>query len=106
MCPIRLLIFFSIWFHNQILSFASQTYPSTLTTSTTITDLQDGHPNHQLWQKMIDTGRTPSPDWYVINFHLFILIYFVVFVCFFLSFLFNAFRIQLCHLIKLVKTRE
>jgi hypothetical protein len=36
-----------LWFDNQIVSFASQT--STIET----TDLEDGHPNHQLWKNMI-----------------------------------------------------
>ena len=25
-------------------------------------DLEDGHPNHQLWQKMIDTARSSVSD--------------------------------------------
>ncbi|CAF3384933.1 unnamed protein product [Rotaria sp. Silwood1] len=37
--------------NNQVVSFVSQT------ATIEATDLEDGHPNHQLWNKMPDTGR-------------------------------------------------
>ena len=53
----------------QIISTSTST-AKTLTTKTTsdVIDLQDGHPNHRLWQKMIDSERASSHDWYVIYF--------------------------------------
>lgn len=62
--------------YNQIFSLAIQIISTststtqTLTTKTTsdVIDLQDGHPNHRLWQKMIDSERASSRDWYVIYF--------------------------------------
>ena len=44
-----------IWMQNRIVSCAVQT-------TTLAMDLEDGHPNHQLWRKMMDTGRSSSPD--------------------------------------------
>jgi hypothetical protein len=44
-----------IWIQSLIVSF-------TLQTTTEAIDLQDGHPNHQLWKKMIDAGLPPSSD--------------------------------------------
>ncbi len=53
---IQLLITLSLWIDNQVGCLASQT--STNETP----DLEDGHPNHELWRKMIDTGRPPFSD--------------------------------------------
>jgi hypothetical protein len=64
---ILLLLLISIWIHNQILSFASETVTTTTITPTEAIDLQDGHPNHRLWQKMMESGRSSSSDWYVDN---------------------------------------
>jgi hypothetical protein len=36
-------------------------------TTTDVSDLQDGHPNHQLWQKVIDNEPSSNDDWYVKN---------------------------------------
>jgi hypothetical protein len=52
----HLLVTLILWIDSQVGSWASQT--STIET----TDLEDGHPNHQLWRKMIDTGRPPFSD--------------------------------------------
>jgi hypothetical protein len=87
---ILLLLLFFIWIQNQIFSFASPT----ITTPRTVIDLQDGHPNHQLWQKMIDTGRASSNDWYVNNLHLLSNL--------FCPFLLLPFCSELCSLIKLI----
>lgn len=65
---ILLLLFFVIWIHHQIFSFGSQTVTETTASTTTkVIDLQDGHPNHRLWQKMMESGRSSSSDWYVDN---------------------------------------
>jgi len=74
---ILLLLFFVIWIHHQIFSFGSQTVTETTasTTTTKVIDLQDGHPNHRLWQKMIETERASSIDWYVNNLNLFFISY-------------------------------
>ncbi|CAF3714534.1 unnamed protein product [Rotaria sordida] len=41
--------------NNQVVSFVSPPPP---TTTIEATDLEDGHPNHQLWNKMTDNiGR-------------------------------------------------
>ncbi len=53
---IQLLITLSLWIDNQVGCLASQT--STNETP----DLEDGHPNHELWRKMVDTGRPPFSD--------------------------------------------
>jgi hypothetical protein len=53
---IKLLLTFLLWIDNQFVSFAAQT--STIDT----TDLEDGHPNHQLWRKMVDLGRPSYSD--------------------------------------------
>ncbi len=53
---IQLLLTFILWIDNQVGSFALQT--STIET----TDLEDGHPNHQLWKQMMDRGRPPFFD--------------------------------------------
>jgi hypothetical protein len=55
----QLILTLMLWIQNQIVSFASQT---TVTTTTEATDLEDGHPNHQLWKKMIDPARSSSSD--------------------------------------------
>jgi hypothetical protein len=73
---ILLLLFFVIWIHHQIFSFGSQTVTETTASTTTkVIDLQDGHPNHRLWQKMIETERASSIDWYVNNLNLFFISY-------------------------------
>ncbi|CAF0998312.1 unnamed protein product [Adineta steineri] len=55
-----------LWIHNQIFCFAQQPPPPPPspppTTQIEATDLEDGHPNHQLWKKMIDPGRSLSSD--------------------------------------------
>jgi hypothetical protein len=89
-----LLLLLFIWILNQILSFASQTVTTKTTETTEVLDLQDGHPNHRLWQKMIDTGRLSSGDWYVNNFDLFYNL--------FCHFLLLPFCSELCSLIKLI----
>ncbi len=91
---ILLLLLLFIWFHNQILSFASEKVTKTTTEITELIDLQDGHPNHRLWQKMIDTGRSSCGDWYVNNFHLFYNL--------FCHFLLLSFCSELFTLIKLI----
>jgi anionic glutamate receptor len=53
---IQLLITLILWIDNQVGIWATQT--STIETN----DLEDGHPNHQLWRKMIDIGRPPFSD--------------------------------------------
>jgi hypothetical protein len=53
---IQLLITLILWIDNQVGICTSQT--STIETN----DLEDGHPNHQLWRKMIDIGRPPFSD--------------------------------------------
>lgn len=64
---ILLLLLLVFWIQNQLFSSAAQ--PLATTTITTppspveAIDVQDGHPNHRLWQKMIDTGRVPPNDW-------------------------------------------
>ncbi|CAF1250073.1 unnamed protein product [Adineta steineri] len=71
---ILLQLLLLIWIHNHIFCFGLQRITSTIATTTTLKskstktdgiDLQDGHPNHRLWQKMIDTERASSGDWYV-----------------------------------------
>ena len=66
---ILLFILILISIHNQFFSFASQSVPTTTTLRTIPSaesiDVQDGHPNHRLWQKMISTGRASPSDWYV-----------------------------------------
>ncbi len=52
----HLLVTLILWIDSQVGSWTSQT--STIET----TDLEDGHPNHQLWRKMIDIGRPPFSD--------------------------------------------
>jgi hypothetical protein len=47
---IQLLIALILWIDSQVGSWAAQT------TLIDPTDLEDGHPNHQLWRKMIDIG--------------------------------------------------
>jgi len=44
----HLLVTLILWIDSQVGSWASQT--STIET----TDLEDGHPNHQLWRKMVE----------------------------------------------------
>jgi hypothetical protein len=68
---ILLPLLFVIWIHHQIFSFGSQTVTETTASPTKVIDLQDGHPNHRLWQKMIETERASSIDWYVNNLDLF-----------------------------------
>jgi len=72
---ILLLLLFVIWIHHQIFSFGSPTVTETTASTTKVTDLQDGHPNHRLWQKMIETERASSIDWYVNNLNLFFISY-------------------------------
>jgi hypothetical protein len=73
---ILLPLLFVIWIHHQIFSFGSQTVTETTASTTTkVIDLQDGHPNHRLWQKMIETERASSIDWYVNNLNLFFISY-------------------------------
>ncbi len=91
---ILLLLLLFIWIHNQIFSCASPIITTTTTAATQVIDLQDGHPNHQLWKKMIDTGRSSSSDWYVNNFDLFYNL--------FCHFLLLPFCSKLCSLIKLI----
>ncbi|CAF3221471.1 unnamed protein product [Rotaria socialis] len=59
MCLKLLLLVHLIWIQNQIFIFAVHTVTAT-TVATEVIDLQDGHPNHRLWQKMIDTGRSTN----------------------------------------------
>lgn len=62
----RLIVVFLILIsiHNQFFSFASQSVHIANNPSGESIDVQDGHPNHRLWQKMINTGRaSPSADW-------------------------------------------
>ncbi|CAF3754641.1 unnamed protein product [Rotaria socialis] len=59
MCLKLLLLVHLIWIQNQIFIFAVHTVTTT-TVATEVIDLQDGHPNHRLWQKMIDTGRSTN----------------------------------------------
>ena len=82
---ILLFLLISIWIHNQILAFATQTVTTTTTIPTEVIDLQDGHPNHRLWQKMIDIGRSSCGDWYVDN------LFCQIFCC-----------LKFCSLIKLI----
>jgi ABC-type transport system involved in multi-copper enzyme maturation permease subunit len=72
-----LLLLLFIWIHNQIFSFGSQILTRPTTAKTEVSDLQDGHPNHRLWQKMIDTERASSDDWYVKNLDLFYNLFFI-----------------------------
>ena len=53
---IQLLITWILWIDNQLVTCASQT--STIDS----TDLEDGHPDHQLWRKMINIGRPGFSD--------------------------------------------
>ncbi len=54
---IQLLFTFIIWIHNQIVPFAASQ-----TSTIEVNDVEDGHPNHQLWRKMTDTGRSSYSD--------------------------------------------
>ncbi|UJR20948.1 hypothetical protein I4U23_024057 [Adineta vaga] len=56
---IRLLLTLILWIHNELICLTSH---ATTTTTEIMTDLEDGHPNHQLWKKMIDPGRSLSSD--------------------------------------------
>ncbi len=53
---IQLFLTLILWIDNQVVSFAAQT------SIAETTDLEDGHPNHQLWRKMVDIGRPPFSD--------------------------------------------
>jgi hypothetical protein len=75
-----LLLLLFICIHNHISSFGLQSIATTTSTTTTeVIDLQDGHPNHRLWQKMIDSGRSSTGDWYVNNFDLFYNLFFLTY---------------------------
>ena len=78
-----LLVIF-IWDYNKIFPFGLQSVATT-TKEAEVNDLQDGHPNHRLWQKMIDAGRSPNSDWYVNNLDLFYNLFFIL--CSYLSIL-------------------
>lgn len=54
---IQLFITWILWIDNQHGIHTSQT-----STSIETTDLEDGHPNHQLWRKMIDPSRPTGSD--------------------------------------------
>ena len=58
---ILLLLLNFIWIYNRIFSFGLQTIAKT----TEVIDIQDGHPNHLLWQKIIGTERLSMDNWYV-----------------------------------------
>jgi hypothetical protein len=50
---IQFLLTLILWIDYQIDYLVSQTSTSDFI------DLEDGHPNHQLWEKMNDLGRPP-----------------------------------------------
>ncbi|CAF3494897.1 unnamed protein product [Rotaria socialis] len=55
MLLIQLILTFMLGINNQVASSVSPTV--TIETA----DLEDGHPNHQLWKKLTDTGRYSFP---------------------------------------------
>ncbi|CAF4490120.1 unnamed protein product [Rotaria magnacalcarata] len=61
MLLIQLILTFMLDINNQVASSASPTV-----TIETV-DLEDGHPNHQLWKKLADTGRHSFPDRYIFS---------------------------------------
>ena len=64
-----LLLHFLLNIDNRFVSSSvSPSSGSSLTTTTTeINELQDGHPNHELWRKVAESGHGNNSDGYVIE---------------------------------------